>query len=265
MSTINPHTDTLMQSAALPFKNQGSIVPIESSVMFLRKTDMAQVNRMKPLCDDTSRTFVTPAPQPFRFLDLAPELRDTIYRFHLLNRTGWVAPRPCVAPHRIDRRPLDIILVCRKIFHEAECIWYQHHRFALSDVSILLRFLQTLNDRRRAAIRSLAVYREFGFAFIPSMNRLWEYLARSEALRKVQYFELGIWGDVGCQHDAMSKMLARLPKHFRHASGGIRRSSELNYSPEPDVSSSKILVPWRENPEDEGLLARIHVHCCGAG
>lgn len=93
-----------------------------------------------------------------------------------------------------DRRRtnLDILLVCKQILEEAECIWYAKTSFAFGCPMEAIRFFDTLSEKRRTAVTRLALRCPKGDVFAKHLYAFWFYLLRTSTLMKPDWLAVAI-------------------------------------------------------------------------
>lgn len=135
----------------------------------------------------------------FPFQRLPPELRNAIYRLHLVHEDG-ISPNtlddslnaraqaalcnkladPDYMPPLFEYPALSLLEVCCQIHDEAIGIFYHYNAFQLQSVAALKDFLSTIGPRRRAFIREIGLtYKGKG---CPAAFKL---LATCENLQKI--------------------------------------------------------------------------------
>ncbi len=102
-----------------------------------------------------------PSSNPFRFLDLPPELREKVYFEVLysddpipLTPDGLAPDEPCVVEHY----PFNLLLVCSQIYHEIRPLYFSINTFSMllhRNPASLSYFLKPEFEVQRDSIRRL--------------------------------------------------------------------------------------------------------------
>ncbi|OHE92922.1 hypothetical protein CORC01_11789, partial [Colletotrichum orchidophilum] len=117
--------------------------------------------------------------QPFRFLDLPPELRSKIYETAVVCQDVVRVAKPphkdtcacrkqlTIARHQNgvgvnpDKRPVaELLRTCKKIRHETSGMFFNHNTFGLHDLKTLVLWLEVIGSANRAVLRTLTIERD---------------------------------------------------------------------------------------------------------
>jgi hypothetical protein len=160
-----------------------------------------------------------PPTSTFPFLKLPPEIRNRVYCYAILSDDNLAKPtnfrkappvaipaplaanegdrlvRPIQPPSSASSRTnIDVLLVCKQVLYEAECIWYAESRFVLGHAGWAMHFVDTLGERRRTAFTRMELRCCDGYNLKYMIGELWTYLGWTHALMKPQWFVLGLSG-----------------------------------------------------------------------
>lgn len=190
------------------------------------------------------------------FLKLPPELRIQIYHFALLSDHDQVQPsngKDFMGPVDFDailknlprklcaicllpvsnssysgrrRTNLDILLVCRQIHEEAECIWYAKTCLAFRCPIDAIQFFETLGENRRMAVTRVAFQCPHGSDLAGYLYALWFYLLRTGTLMNPKWLAVGIPANYSKRNnlkEVIENIVIRVPLSIREAPGGLYR------------------------------------------
>ncbi|CAK3766517.1 Hypothetical predicted protein [Lecanosticta acicola] len=139
-----------------------------SANRFNRNTAMAQVRNTAhcTLHEHKQHSHAKHLQQPFRFLDLAPELRNRIYDYALV-----LDPKDSQPVHKKLKQP-GLLTTCTQIRAEARMMWYSQNDFVIivqdCNANLLQRWLQHVS--------ALPDTFEFSLAIIPKGRYDWHNL-----------------------------------------------------------------------------------------
>ena len=85
----------------------------------------------------------------FRFLDLPPEIRNTIYERALANQIVGIS-------YKYKHKPNSILLACKQTYKEAIIIHYSTAEFYFSDPSVGLGWLVNRPEKSRQALSKIS-------------------------------------------------------------------------------------------------------------
>jgi hypothetical protein len=228
----------------------------------------------------------------FPFLELPPELRTKIYHLAILGDDDRIQPTTGILKARhIDantpdilepladsdsedyspisrsssptsrRTNLDILLVCKQILHEAECIWYAETRFVLSYPMQAMQFFATLGEKRRIAVTRVELSCVDGYRLAESVSRFWLYLERMRTLSNPTWIVVGVSGDDNFDIEELIQLLVEsLPPWVQDVLGRAQRCGLLHqgggWSTGGTFTTS--VVPWLHQADSsETFLERL--------